>query len=180
MDKPQITLQDLGDLKICGNYKFDSEYEKLFYNLKNAILENYAMQYGYTLQEWDDESYYNDDENDLDIYATHFHLLKRFFLSTQDGNYISKEFHIPTNEFRYICWAGFGFEKASDNYYELQKNVTNSFKGKKKYTRNKSFDAIESFHRLYNRFGFLLTANITNPYDKFFENTVTDNKTLTY
>jgi len=170
MEETKISLQDLEDLKTCGKFSFDYEEKEFFYSLKDAILEKYGMPYGYSLQTWDDPNYFADEEYESDIYATHYHILKRYYLSTQDGSYISKEFHIPTNEFLYVIWNSC-FEKRSEHYEELLLQVNEEFKGKKYYdyseeSWSKTWEALQ---RLYFKFNFLLTENQRKEFEEFYE-----------
>ncbi len=169
MEYPKIELQDLEDLKFCGKFFWENKEKKeLFYSLKDCILINYGFQYGYTLQSWDDLDYEDEwtDNNGItyyEAYATHCHILKRYYLSTQDGNYISYQFHIPTEEFAY--YSSYPTKK-SEKYDELYELITEKIEGKKKKIYlSESFDKdtllkVDTvLNRLNLKFGFLLNNN---------------------
>jgi hypothetical protein len=158
MQNIKIELQDLEDLRNCGKFYWgDINKRNLFFSLKDAILKKYGFQYGYTLQCWDDIEYWDSDDEYGDIYSTHQHILGRYYLSTQDGNYISYQFHIPINEFCYYTNDGY-YSKVSENFSELKKLVTDIMIGKKKKIRLEKnvLETEESLDRLTNKFGFLL------------------------
>jgi hypothetical protein len=169
MNEPKVSEQDLVDLIICGN-SWLGDRKNLFYTLKTKILETYGMPYGYALQHWDDECYDNYWENpstgemESEWFATHHHILRRYFLSTQDGRFISHEFHIPTNEFSY--WNSYGIEKESENYGLFYEKCTDKFNGKKSRTinsdRKHQESAWQALKRLVRKYKFLLTPETIN------------------
>lgn len=148
--KIKVSQQDLEDISICGRM-YLGEWKNLFYSLKNKILEHYAMFYGYTKQVWYDYDYYGyDDDNYRE------HILKRYYLCTQDGRYICREFHLPTNEFYYS--NGYGITKKSEGFDELSLKCEEKFEGKKDKQYGKEFREIgfQALKRLVRRYGYLL------------------------
>jgi hypothetical protein len=161
MENPKVSEQDLIDLIVCGSTWLVT-WKHVFYALKTKILETYGMPYGYSLQVWEDENYderWYDEKTGETIhewFATHHHILKRYYLSTQDGKFTSHEFHIPTNEFAY--WNDYGVSKKSEHYNEFFDKCTDRFEGKKRHNWSESDREAgwKALKRLMQKYGFLL------------------------
>lgn len=154
-----IEEQDLLDLSTCGQYAKFMEHQKLYYSLKTRVLQRYGMFYGYCLQKWFDSDWYDGEKN----YAEHRHILEIYYLSTGDGRYISKYFHIPTDQFSYY---NFEYEngKTSSRFEGLLKQCRPEFEmlGKKEYVygEEERQAALESFYRLFGKFSFLFINDL--------------------
>jgi len=156
--KIKVTEQDLLDIMTCGR-TYMGEWKNLFYSLKDVILNQYGMFYGYCEQTWYDYDFWNyDEEDEPEIFAEHCHILKVFYLSTMDGKYTSIQLHSPTNEFSY--WNEWNVTKQSPNYKTLKKKCLPelSFKGTKsrKGLREDREVAFKSLKRLTKKYGWLL------------------------
>jgi hypothetical protein len=147
---PELS-QDVSDLIACGKPAY-FPYNKLFYALKDAILETYGEHDGVDEQVWDD---YCDDYDDgelgyKEVYASHHHILDRYIY----GGHV---FHIPTNEFLY--YRNYGFvEKRSTNFDALCGQAKNRMQGKKQkdWSNKAQKEAWVRLKRLVRRHGKLL------------------------
>lgn len=147
----QFLPGDLDNLVLCNRVGMGRN-RSLFFCLKNSILQNYAIFDGYDLQTWDDIDYYDDEE----VFATHYHILKRYII----GDHC---FHQPINEFQYCVWnQGPYGDKKSKNFKYFLEMCKNRIVGQKKYIsteyeRKLSFWA---FKQLVRKFSFFLKEGV--------------------
>ena len=152
----ELTYQDMLDVQTAGRVgKNLYPFNKLWYALKDVVLEKYGLFYGYVEQSWEDapDEFWNSEG------AVHRHILKEYWLS--NGNvYGGDEFiivHVPTNEYYYWNFD-YPNDRKSDKYDELRLQVKKDMKGKKKYSYNQEDREIawKALKRLVGKFGYLL------------------------
>lgn len=154
----QVTPQDVQDLVVAG-YAINWHWRKVFYALKDAILQTYGALDGYCLQEWWDEDWQDvdddEDTNAVDYYARHRHILECWRL-------LDRRFHRPTDEFDYFNY-NMQVGKTSPNFAEMLMRcfVGQAIAGKKKYgwQRFECEYSWRAFKRLMARFGHLLKVH---------------------
>ncbi len=108
----------------CGN--LDYRWRNAFYCIKDNILREQGQFVGLDHQQWWDKDtpLGSDDEETLEEYAVHNHILMRYLIG-------SVFFHIPTDEFYYRNY-NMNATKKSAHYDEMIELCTVDIQGKKK------------------------------------------------
>ena len=152
----ELTKEDMLDVQTVGRVgKNLYPFNKLWYALKDKIIEKYGTFKGYVEQEWSDPP---DDFHDFEG-AVHRHILKEYWLSS--GNIDNGDefiiIHTPTNEYYYWNFD-YPSEDTSENYKELHLQIIKFTNGKKNYSWNNSDKEIawKALKRLVGKFGYLL------------------------
>jgi hypothetical protein len=151
--KMEITRADVYDLHTCGRVGKWFMWHKLFYDIKDLILNNFGTFDGYDQQTWYDTSWEHEDEP----YAEHVHILKRYVLIADN---VPNVFHIPTNEFSYFNFD-WQTQHQSEKFKEFYDLCKNEIKGKKEcYTDKTDMSAAKlSLKYLLIKFGHLYKVN---------------------
>ena len=156
-----VSPADVEDLRLCGSVASCCWWRKVFYRMKDHILQNFGTREGFALQKWDDLCWKDDPDDPNDRccqgatadgtipYATHYHILERWSLG-------GRILHRPTNEYRYKVWcydASNAFSKESDYYMSLVSQCTgDKIEGRKKIVWENKAPAWRAFLRLGKRF----------------------------
>ena len=150
-----LTNEDIQDMRLCGKVgKSLYPFHKVWYCLKERLLELYGYQDGYDLQIWYDKGYSEYGDDPEETLAEHCHILKRYTIQIDEWIHV---FHIPTNEFFYFDFET-QYEKSSENYDKYYNIYKNKMIGKRErvIAKDVRLDGWKSLKKLIRKYRYLI------------------------